>query len=325
MSERREGGRTFVTVPANIENFSGNLLMISILTIFEMKGWIPVLSTKDVVPAVFETNDGAFFAGFVSQALSSETGPMVSSPSKYSKGQKAHQTYSVESRYSQSSHLRIGGMKKVISNLNSMKGFTKEWWSLRSTVIALFKSLPASRVTHLETFMRSREDINKNIKTTFKYQNGGLLRSEEIAYLRNRYSAQHASYEAFQGSLSNPTRDLAENFDASYRVVKSAIDGANEECRLLLANRSRIAFPASKKKEDVKFSAKSLAEKLSIIPESNLEYWFPESLPGITGSITEQELARGSVQFIQARYGTQLDVPLAREIIESWYVLLSNL
>lgn len=323
-TEKRDGV-TYVTVPKNAETHSGSLLFISILKIFEINQWIPTLSTKDVPKAVFETNDGGFFAGFVAASLDNSTGAHITGKSKYSKGQEAFQIYSVDMAYPGSKHLRTGGMQKIIKNLNDMKSFTKEWWSTRSTITALFKGLRPAAVSHLETFFKSREEINKNIANTFKFKNGGIFRGEEITYLSQRYSEEIRLNDEFQALLLHPTPDLATNFNTRYQAVKTALDRVNEEVRLVVANRSRIAFPSSQKKEDKKFAAKNLTEKLSIMSEASLTYWFPETLPGVSAAVVEGDLIRGSPEFLRLRYETAMDQPTTREIIESWYVALSNL
>jgi hypothetical protein len=322
VTEKRSDGNTYVTVPSNNETHSGSLLYISILRIFAAKGWILTLSTREIPKAVLETTEGAFFAGYVSQSLEESTGPRNMSTSKYARGQYAHQTFSVETAYRKPAHLRVGGQDKIKEALNAMKSFTKEYWGLRSTIIAIFKNVPANRVTHLETFFRSSEDIRKNIKTSFKYQNGGLLRAEELAYLDQRYSNQRTALAAFIDSLTNPTAELAVAFEGRYTNLKTQIDACDNEVRLMLANRSRIAFPNSKKKADIKFSKLSLSEKLSSMDETNLIYWQPSSLPGVNkANVTNTTHEVGSGPWCTASFGERYNNDqLYRSVIDSWYV-----
>jgi len=220
--------------------------------------------------------------------------------------------------YGKPVHLTIGGMEKIKKAIMEMKGFTKEFWGLRATVVAILKGVPPNRVTHLETFMRSKEEIMKRIKTSFRYQNGGLLRPEEISYLDERYAPQKALHSTFVESLANPTPDLVLNFTERYSTVRTAVETADNEVRLTLANRSRIAFPSSKKKSDIRFSQLSLAEKLQQIDEDKLSYWYPESLPGISRVAYTGDLAPGTIGWLEVVYPTVTN-PRAIEVIASWY------
>jgi hypothetical protein len=268
---------------------------------------------------VLETRDGLFFAGFVGQALQDETGPRITSSTKYGKGRKAYQTYSIEKRYGKPNHLRIGGMAKLQGIINEMKGFTKAWWGLRATILTIFKSMPGQRVSHLETFVRAKSDINKHIKTTFKYKNGGLLRPEEIVYLDNRYEAQISAFNAFQARLDVPDADLAQNFETLYGALKTRIDIVNNEVSLFIANRSRIAFPSSKKKSDITFSKKSLSEKLSTMSADKLALWEPTTLPGISKNTVAPTIQVGSPEYIEAAFAALRNNAMALEVIQSWY------
>jgi hypothetical protein len=310
-------GRTFFTVPKNIQSFSSNLLVVSILRIAAKHEWIPQISERELPLGVLMTNHGALFAGFVSQSLREETGRLCDSPSQYGKGVKAFQTFSIGRRLNNPTHLRTGGMDKITRTLSEMKGFTKEHWGLRGTIIALFKGLTPNQVSDISTYLLPAGELKKLVKTKLRYRNGGLLRPEEISYLDSRYSRECAALNTFIASFDTPTRDLAEHFKERYAPIKTTVDRIDNECALFMTQRSRIAFPTSKRKADIAFSKKSLTEKLTSLDETKLAAFFPETLPGI--SKVPQEAQLPPEEFIAAAYPGSRNNEPALETIRSWY------
>jgi hypothetical protein len=315
---KNDSGSVKITVPKNIEVFSDSLLMMSILKICEIKGYQPVLSENELPKSVLETKEGAFFAGYVLASTRHETGEMNSGSSKFAKGEKAFQTYSVEKAYGKARHLKTGGQAKLTERLSAMKGFTQAYWGLRGSVVALFKSLRPSVVTNLETYVLSKNELLKNVKTKLQCENGGCFRSEELMYLSNRYSNAKASLNAFLARLDNPTEDLAKRFDEVYAPVKTIVDRADSEIKANLASRARILFPQDKKKATVQWSKKPLSEKLQDLDEEKKLVFKPESLPGITVTPVVRKESDQLETFLEEKYDLDDDEPV-RGVVFSWY------
>jgi hypothetical protein len=314
-----ENGKTYVTVPANIEAFSESLFMIAIIKLFEIKQWIPVVSTKELPTAVFETKEGAFFAGFISAASRSETGKLNDGTSKYNKGERAYQTYSVEKEFGKVYHLKIGGLDKLLERLSVMKGFTKDYWGLRGALAAIFKSVKPAKVTELTSFFQSENEIAKHIKTKLHYKNGGIFRPEELAVLDSRYHVVQTELDKFLSTIRQPTEALARDFADKYSYIKGLIDRADNEIKPVMAARARILFPQDKKKKTVAWSKKSIQEKiLDIENDSMLIHFAPDSLPGVQARGQTQQKA-GSTQYIKDVYGHFDTNPIVLDMITSWY------
>jgi len=319
-TSRTEGDRTEYTLPKNIEDFRDSLVVMSIVKLCELKQWIPVLSSKELPKGVLETKDGAYLAGFVSAASRLRTGPLNEGTTKFAKGIRAHQTYSIEKKYGQSRHLRTGGQNKISEVLSSMKGFTKEYWGLRASLVSLFKSVPPCEVTDLTSYVRSKESILRTIKTKLQSQNGGCYRAEELAYLQERNASTIILMNRFLGRLERPDEDLAKNFEDLYAPVKTAIDQADSEVKANLSARARILFPNDNKKKSKQWAQKPLSEKLADLSEDKLKEFLPETLPGIValpvaieGNQTDKNKAIGR------RYAPCQDVPGAQDVVLSWY------
>jgi len=287
------------------------------LKIFESKTWIPVLSESDLPSGVLETKEGAFFAGFVAASLRKETGPMETGTTKYSKGFKSYQTFCVEKAYSKSVHLRTGGMDKITERLSNMKGFTKDYWGLRGAIMSLFKSIKPIKVTDLQTYMKSKNEISKSIKTKMPFRNGGVFRVEEIAYLDSIYTKSTEELEQFLATLNEPSEELAKNFEAYYTRVRVSVNRVESEVKPIMAARSRILFPDSKKKKDIKWRDQPLIEKLATLDEKHLVHFRPQSLPGITVKDSSTELF-GGIAWKEDVFGRDLS-NYAIEVIDSWY------
>jgi hypothetical protein len=315
---QQDGGKEYITVPRNIESFSESLFMITLLKLFEVKGWIPALSEKDLPPAVLETKEGGFFAGFVSASLKSETGEMASGTSKYSKGVRAFQTFSVEKARGKSIHLRTGGMDKLTERLSGMKGFTKEYWGMRGALAAIFKSIPPSKVSNLNTYFMSKPEIMKNIKTRLLYKNGGVFRPEELTYLDSRYATVQTHLDAFLARLDSPDMELANNFSETYANLKTEVERCDNEIRPVVTARARILFPQDKRKKTIQWTKQGLSEKLYDLEESKLMQFLPETLPGVTAQSSASDDDRGSPEWMASRYGRVTEETII-PIIRSWY------
>jgi hypothetical protein len=316
---KQDGNTNKITVPKNIETFSESLMMMSLLKIFEIKKWQPVLSTKELPKAVLETKEGAFFAGFVSGALREETGELNDGTSKYAKGVKAFQTYSVEKAYGKAKHLRTGGMAKVTERLSVMKGFSQAYWGLRGSIVTLFKSLPPAKVTNLETYVLSKSELLKNIKTRLHYENGGCYRPEELAFMATKYQVARNALTGFIASLDHPTEDLAKRFDQLYAPVKTLVDAADNEIKANLASRARILFPPEKKKATIAWAKKPLVEKLLDLSEDKKKTFYPETLPGIMVAPELRSEYEDLESFVSARYPQTANNESIKEVVFSWF------
>lgn len=315
----QSGDMTYVTVPHNIEEYRDSLMMMSILKLYEAKRWVPSLSSTSLPRAVLETKEASFFAGFVSASLRRETGECETGSTKYARGIRSFQTFSVEKAYGRARHLKTGGLDNITEKLSSMKGFTKEFWGLRGAIVTLFKSVNPARVTRLDTFVKSREELLKVVKTRLQSENGGCFRPEELRFLSERYQSTKQELNTFLGRLEHPNEELAQHFDELYAPIKTNIDRCDNEIKANLASRARILFPNSNKKGIQRWLQKSLVEKLSDLSEDKLKEFLPETLPGITAQAIEivgEQQQR--FQLITRRYHAVGD-PTAQEVIASWY------
>jgi len=320
---REESGIKLITFPKNMESFADNLFMISLVKLAVLQKWTIQLSSKELPLSVFETSEGAFFAGFISMACHENVGPKISGTTRYSKGSLAYQTYSVEKQFGKLPHLRIGGMDSLMSRLSLMKGFTKDYWSIRGSIAAILKTIKPGKVDDLRTFMLPKSEIMKTIRTKLPYENGGLFRTEEIAALNARYSNVSGLINSFVSKLDNPSEDLARNFQVEYNPVRLAVDKVEKEIKLLTVNRSKVLFPSGKKKSINKFKAKSLEEKLEEVVQNNENLFTPESLPGISRE-GESKRKPGTFIWKQETYKSTYSEELAKAIIDSWYANFST-
>jgi hypothetical protein len=319
---RKEQDLTLITFPKNVESFADSLFMISLIKLCQLNGWRIQLSTKELPTSVFESNEGAFFAGFVAGSMSKETGERIKGTTRFTKGMSAYQAYSVEKAYGKAPHLHTGGMDALMQRLSAMKGFTKEYWGIRGSLAAILKMIKPCKVTHLKTFMMPKQDILKSIRTKLAFENGGLFRTEEITYLTTRYQTVKKAVSEFTALLDNPSDDLAAHLVERFSPIKVGIEKVDSEIRLLAVNRSKILFPAGTKKGIKKFKEKSLDEKLNLIEESKLTHFTPESLPGI-GKDGSSDLQEGSPNWLRATYSAYAN-DLAREVISSWYLSFTS-
>jgi hypothetical protein len=315
---RKEGDSDLITFPKNVESFADSLFLLSILKLCVLKRWKIQLSTKELDTKVLESGEGAYFAGFVAMACTSRTGPRITGNTRFSKGAAAYQSYSVERRFGKVPYLRTGGMDSLMKRLSVMKGFTKDYWGLRGTLAALFKSIDPVEVTDLKTYFMPKNEVLKHIRTKLAYENGGLFRTEEIVYLNEGFSSAKQLIQEFDLKLDNPTEEFILNFSKEYAPVKTAVEAVDKSIRLLAVARSKVLFPPGNKKGIKKFKALPLEEKLDRIAEERESLFAPESLPRITKD-AESQLKFASPEWRKATYTAAYKLPLTRDIIDSWY------
>lgn len=292
--------------------------MISLLQLCVVKQWKIQLSSKELDHSVFESNEGAFVAGFIAGSMMKKTGPYTNGTTRYSKGIASFQTYSVEKKFGKVPWLRTGGMDNLMSRLSGMKGFNKDYWGLRGTLAAILKSVDPIEVSDIKTYFLPKSEVMKHIKTKLPYENGGLFRSEEIAFLSAGFSGVKDELNEFLMKLEHPTEEFILNFQSEYAPIKSAIERAESRVRLLAVNRSKELFPPGKKKSIMKFKAQSLEDKLETLGEDKPHLFAPESLPGIK-SIGESKKKPGSQAWRAEVYSSVYQNPLARDVVDSWY------
>jgi hypothetical protein len=315
----KKGDQTFVTVPKNIEDFRDSLMMMSILKAYELKQWIPSLSSVELPKAVLDTKEGAFFAGFVAAATCEQTGQLHDASTKYGRGIRAFQLFSVEKKVGKLRHLKTGGMEALTERLSNMKGFTQMYWGMRGSLVTLFKSLKPVKATDLKTYVKSKEELLKTVKTRLHYENGGCYRPEELTYLADRYQSQKGGLNAFIARLERPDESLAERFEEIYAPVKTMVETADNEIKANLAARSRILFPNDNRKQTQTWIRKPLSEKLAGLSDEKLKEFLPETLPGIIAKpvpISGDVRKRNSL--LGHRYDTVKD-ELAMGVVTSWY------
>lgn len=320
---RKEGDTEMITFPKNVESFADNLLMISLVRVAVLNKWTIQLSTKELDTKVFDSAENAFFAGFVGAACQGKTGAYQKGTTRFSKGIAAFQTFSVESELGKVTWLRTGGLDNLLARLSGMKGFTKDYWSLRGTIAAIFRLIKPVTVTDLKTYFLPKSEVMKHIKTKLPYNNGGIFRSEEIAYLSAGYSSTESDLNDFLMKLDKPTEEFVKNFSKEYAPIKTKIEAAERTIKLIAVSRSKVLFPEGKKKGTTKFKKLPLEDKIDIVKEDKVQLFEPESLPGIKIE-TESKENIGSVKWRTVAYKTAYTNPLAREVIDSWYIKFAS-
>jgi hypothetical protein len=266
---------------------------------------------------VLESGEGAYFAGFVAAASCEKTGERVNGNTRFSKGVAAFQSFSVEKKYGKVPYLRTGGMDDLMRRLSVMKGFTKEYWGMRGTLAALFKMIDPIEVDYLTSYFMPKSEVMKCVRTKLAFENGGLFRTEEIAYLSGRYSQVRQLISEFEMKLENPTEEFIKTFSREYSPVKTAVERVDKEIKLLAVARSKALFPPGKKKGLMKFKALALEDKLETLANEKESLFCPESLPGISKD-GESSHTTGTSAWRRAGYSSYAIDP-AKEVIDSWY------
>jgi predicted trehalose synthase len=175
-------------------------------------------------------------------------------------------------------------------------------------------------VTDLHTYVRSKEELLKTVKTRLACENGGCYRPEELRFLAAKYNSAKEKLNSFLARIERPDEELAQHFDELYAPVKTVVEAADNEIKANLASRARILFPNDNKKKTQQWVKKTLAEKLSDLSEDKLQEFMPETLPGIMALPVE---VAGNVQqrqnAIRQRYARCADDERAQEVITSWF------
>jgi hypothetical protein len=199
-----------------------------------------------------------------------------------------------------------------------MKGFTQAYWGLRGTIASLIKSVNTSRVTNLETYLLPKSELLKVVKTKFAYQNGGVFRPEEIAYLDVRYASHKTALDEFLNRLDHPDAALARDFQTLYSQIRARIKKCDDEIRNTETQRARQLFPSGEKKSQKRFKQMSLTEKIATFTPERKIHFKPESLPGIIFINSDTNADVGTETWLIAHYGLEAD-DNTRATCLSWY------
>jgi hypothetical protein len=224
----------------------------------------------------------------------------------------------------------MDGVDKLNKRLSAMTGFTKEWWSCRNSIGILFRSLDLKkpRQTDLITFWRSKEELRKNVHTSYTWRNRGVFRPEEIAYLDNRFQEQTESMDEFIRSLDEPSEELTLHYEDQYREARVAIRHCENSVLSTINARAQILFIANaKKKRDVDLNKRKLGDKLhSITNPVNMMVFMPNSLPGIMATVEGlAPMAPQPQDRLMTLYRGPQDDESAANVIISWNTLISQL
>jgi hypothetical protein len=298
--------------------------MITLLQLCSLLKIKVQLSTASMETSVFESSEAPFFAGFVAAASGIETGSYYKGSTRYSKGYSSFQTFSVEKAYGKVPWLRTGGMDNLLMRLSVMKGFTKDYWGIRGSLAALFRMVKPVKVTDLRSYFMPKSEVMKHIRTKLPFENGGLFRPSEIAYLSQRYHEAKTQIDSFLVELDNPSEEFIKKFSQRYAPVKTIVESVEREVRLISVNRSKVLFPQGQKKSIIAFKKKSLEDKIEILMEKHESLFTPESLPGISKDTTSQKVW-GSTEYLSESYKIMAKNELASEVIESWYTFEMSL
>jgi hypothetical protein len=327
---KQDGTNVKVTIPKNAESHADNLFFITILKCFALLRWVPVLSETELPPSVLETKESPFFSGFVAAAATGEVGDRETGTSKWCKGFQSYQLWCVNNDHTVSSapYMRHGGVEDVTAKLSGMKGFTKEYWGLRGSISAIFKSLPraAARVD-LNSYMKSKEEILKNvIRRKLPHENGGVFRPDEIAYLNERYAQTKQLMEQFVSDLNDPEEGFAAEFGDKYGVIRVAVKSIEAEIGPLVGSRAKVLFPVSKKKGILTWAKKPLEDKMDHdFLEKHDKLFMPASLPGIDITPTKTTEVIGTQEWINAKYRFDASYGLTIEkLVSSYYTLVAS-
>jgi hypothetical protein len=303
--------------------------MLAILKAADAKGYkMEVSIDKELPEKLLKTDEADFAVGYVFQACKEEVGTLVKGTSKFAKGQQAYQRSCVDYAYSSSRHLRKGGDKSLEERFSNMKSFTQSYWSVRTRILNLLKSLRKKRPEALITYLKSKQELEKLIHTQVIWHNRGVFRQEEITYLDSQYHLALEALSGFRDKLNNPTERLATHFEEEYSPVRKAVKDAENVVSSLLNRRSQILFIAkATKKKDVEYNAKPLLEKLAGINDhSRFSAFIPSTLPGIGLNDTNMDILRAvtHTNLPNAWRALEGDI-VAQEVCASWNTFLTNI
>lgn len=321
----RDGKNIFV-LPHNLRDFAKNTLMISILKAAEAKGYeLETSLTLELPQNVLKTDETDFVAGYVFQAIQPELGNHLSGTSKFAKGQRAYQRSCIDRYYSKSRHLVRGGDRNLEERFGKMS-FTQAYWSIRTRLVSLFKSLPKKQPTTLVSYLKSRQELEKLIHTQVTWHNRGVFREEEITYLDHRNKTALSDLESFRNLLSNPTERIAAHFEEEYAPVRKGLSDAEAEVSAIISRRSALLFIPGKKKRDLEFNQRRLLDKLSTFTkQSEMALFMPNTLPGISLNVTTvNSMSPLSDELLERTYGVDGNVQ-AVDVCTSWNAYLAQI
>lgn len=323
----KEGEKTFIVVPKNLESFADNLLLISILKASQILGYEPVVGEKELPVAVLKTNDGDYFAGYVYQSMESSTGPRQKGSSKFWKGCAAFQTKSVEACAGKNrSHLILTDHTPG-KKLAAMQCFVKEYWGVRAHISAVFSALPTKPWTCQASYLKPQAQLEAQVVVRrLPFDNGGVYSSEEVAYFRSYFANDIGLVEGFHNSLSTPTDDLASHFWEKYDPCMKAVRRIKDSLNDVFVTRARVLFPVVKQgKKKSKWSSYSLADKLAELAEQGkLEAFMPNKLPGFARLLPTTAAAATTDAHCRQKWRLLANHDELRlRIVESYEALLS--
>jgi len=301
--------------------------MIAILKAATAKGYALETSiNKELPDKLLKTDEADFIAGYVFQACREEVGNLVSGSSKFAKGQQAYQRSCVDMAHSKSRHLKKGGDKSLEERFSNMTSFTQAYWSVRTRILNLIKSLRKKRPTTIVSFLKSKQELEKLIHTEVKWHNRGVFRSEEIIYLDSENHEALEALNAFRDRLSTPTERLATHFEDEYAPIRRGIRAAEAKVDTLINRRSSILFiPNAKKKRDIEYNKLSLLNKLAEFTETSKQSAFlPSTLPGIRLVNTNLDIFAPVVDNLLLTTWIVVDGnDTALDVVTSWNAFLS--
>jgi len=264
--------------------------------------------------------------------LSEETGPRIKAGSLYEKGQLYCQTEAVNAHVGK----RNGHIRKVEHSvgkiLSEMTGFTREWWSTRSSISTLFNELPKPKATNLSTYMLTGgELIGKIVRKSLPFDNGGIFRPEELQYLNKVYETVKGDLMQLHKLCKNPSEEFAENFWDYVDQLATTSKMIEKDLGSLYAARAKVLFRGnSKKKADVKWNQLTLDEKISSLAiDESRRLFTPTNLPKFAkvinpvkasdfGDIVEFSIAKYAIKRTDDLYQEQLLVATSYENMVSF-------
>jgi hypothetical protein len=283
----RDGDKVIVPVPKNINDFSENYLVISILKIIQIRGWEACKSSLEVKTTVLKHEKNMFFAGYVAGCMHDTCGKRIKASNAYERGVLSAQTDAViASVGNRNAHIRKTEHTcgKILSE---MGGFVREHWATRSAIAMLFKDLPMPKLApeDLPSYMLTGgELIGKIVRKSLPHSNGGIFRKEELAYLNGKYAATQQMLDDIHRHCKAPGSDFANHFWEYIDELSSKAKQIEKDLGVLYAHRAKVLFrQGSKKKADIKWIRLSLEEKIDQLSLSELGKLFdPCGLPGFT-------------------------------------------
>jgi hypothetical protein len=285
----RDGTNIFV-LPNNLRDFENNLLFISILKAATLKGYTLETSIQEGVPEkILKTEDADFAAGYVYAASQETIGTYVTATSKFAKGQQAYQRSCIDRHHRSKKHLKCDGDSKLTDRFSKMKSFTKDYWSMRTSILNLFKSIRKLVPGELVSFLKSSQELEKMIHTSIDWQNRGVFRAEEVLYLNELHEDSLSLLNNFRDRIRNPNERLATHFTEDYTVVRTSLKAAEAQTGTIMNRRAAVLFKANaKKKADVEWNKLKLLEKIASFEDpAKVAHFIPSSLPGIKCTRTQ--------------------------------------